>query len=462
MHFFYTGRVEIYWRFILENSFAWEKVVELLKNTISETSYATWFNSIKFLEFKDNIFILEVPNIFTRNVISAQYSSRISEAIKAVMGNEASFLLVLEDDKLQLNHYLGDTGKKTNSNSSTTKGLLNSKYTFDEFVVGSNNQLAHAAAVAVAANPGHSYNPFFVYGPVGIGKTHLVQAIAHKLLNDKPGSIINYVTSENFTNELVESIRFNKMVEFRNKYRNSDLLIIDDIQFIAGKDKTQEEFFHTFSTLHSYNRQIIIASDRPPSEINKLEERLRSRFSMGLICDIQAPDYETRMAILNKKAASLNINLDPEVSAYIAENLTSNIREFEGALTRINALSKLTNVPITLKLATEALKDIFTSNKTKELGPDLIKEVVCRYYKVSVAEIESQKRQKQISLPRQVAMYIIRNLTDLAYADIGSHFGSRDHSTVINAYNNIAKEIEQKESFRKLIDKLILEIKGEN
>lgn len=434
----------------------------MLKTTINDTSYLTWFNSIKFLDFKDNIFIIEVPNMFTRNVISAQYSSKLSEAIKTVMGNDASFLLVLEEDKLELTHFLGDGTKKSNNNTSTTKNLLNQKYTFDEFVVGSNNQLAHAAAAAVAANPGHSYNPFFVYGPVGIGKTHLVQAIAHKLLDDRPDSIINYVTSENFTNELVESIRFNNMVEFRNKYRNSDLLIIDDIQFIAGKDKTQEEFFHTFSTLHSYNRQIIIASDRPPSEINKLEERLRSRFSMGLICDIQPPDYETRMAILNKKAASLNINLDPEVTAYIAENLTSNIREFEGALIRINALSKLTNVPITLELAKEALKDIFTSKKTKELGPDLIKEVVCRYYNVTVAEIESKNRQKQISLPRQVSMYIIRNLTDLAFADIGSHFGSRDHSTVINACNNITKEMEEKETFRKLIDKLILEIKGEN
>lgn len=446
----------------MENSIAWEKVIDIIKNTISDTSFITWFSPIKFLDFKDNIFILEVPSEFNRKIITSQYSAKLSEAIKAVVGNEASFLLVLEKDKLELTHFLGDGGKKASPNPSTARNLLNQKYTFEEFVVGSNNQLAHAAAAAVAANPGHSYNPFFVYGPVGIGKTHLVQAIAHKLLNDKPDSIINYVTSENFTNELVESIRFNKMVEFRNKYRNSDLLIIDDIQFIAGKDKTQEEFFHTFSTLHGYNRQIIIASDRPPSEINKLEERLRSRFSMGLICDIQPPDYETRMAILNKKAASMNISLDPEVTAYIAENLTSNIREFEGALIRINALSKLTNVPITLKLATEALKEIFTSTKSRELGPDLIKEVVCRYYNVTVAEIESKNRHKQISLPRQVAMYIIRNLTDLALADIGTHFGSRDHSTVINACKNITKEMEEKETFRKLIDKLIIEIKGEN
>lgn len=446
----------------MENSILWDKVMDVFKNMVNDTSYLTWFSSLQFLKFQDNIFILEANNEFTRSIITNNYSAKLAEAIKIVAGSEASFLLVLEEDKLELTHCLNDANKKQNTPPSNMKNMLNQRYTFDEFVVGSNNQLAHAAALAVATNPGHSYNPFFVYGPVGIGKTHLVQAIAHKLLDDKPNSIINYVTSENFTNELVESIRFNKMVEFRNKYRNSDLLIIDDIQFIAGKDKTQEEFFHTFSTLHSYNRQIIIASDRPPSEINKLEERLRSRFSMGLICDIQAPDYETRMAILNKKASSMNINLDPEVSAYIAENLTSNIREFEGALIRINALSKLTNVPITLKLATEALKDIFTSTKSKELGPDLIKEVVCRYYNVTVEEIESQKRQKQISLPRQVAMYIIRTLTDLAYADIGSHFGSRDHSTVINAYNNIVKDMEEKESFRKLIDKLILEIKGEN
>lgn len=447
---------------MLDYSLVWDNVLRHIKNNVNDTTFRTWFNSIRFLNFKDNVFMLEVPSDFNKNIITTQHSSILSESIKQIAGEDCQYFIFVENENIDYKSFIEEKPKdESNKNSLQNSSILNPKYTFSEFVVGSNNQLAHAAALAVASDPGHTYNPLFVYGQVGIGKTHLIQAIAQKVLAVKPGSTINYVTSESFTNEVVSSIRYNKMIEFRNKYRNSDVLIIDDIQFIAGKDKTQEEFFHTFNALHNYNKQIILASDRPPSDITMLEERLRSRFSSGLICDIQAPDYETRVAILKKKADAIYLDLSDDVCDYIATNIKTNIREFEGALIRISALSKLTNMPITLNMATEALRDIFTSNRPKEIDADLIKEVVCRYHNISVSDIESKKRPQNITLPRQIAMYIIRSITNLPYADIGKKFGGRDHSTVISACNKIEKEMEKKEKFNDFISMLILEIKGE-
>lgn len=448
---------------MLDYTRIWDDILRNIQSKVNETTYKTWFNSIKYVDFIDNVFILEVPSELNKNVISTQHSEKLSDAIKDEAGENCQYFIIGENEDLDYKKMIQKKSKeKEKTQDLTDKSKLNQKYTFEEFVVGSNNQLAHAAALSVANNPGNSYNPLFIYGQVGLGKTHLIQAIAHKVIENKHDSKINYVTSENFTNEVVLSIKNNKMEEVKNKYRNCDVLIIDDIQFISKKEKTQEEFFHTFNDLHQLGKQIIIASDRPPSEISELEERLRSRFSSGLICDIQAPDYETRVAILQKKAEAMNIKIGDDVCNYIATNIKTNIREFEGALIRISALSKLTNMPITLEMATEALKDIFTSNVPKEIDASLIKEVVCRYYNVSIKELESKKRQQNITFPRQVSMYIIRELTELAYVDIGKEFGGRDHSTVINACKKIESEIEGKESFKKVIDKLILEIKGEN
>ncbi len=448
---------------MLDYAVIWDDILRNLKSKLSETSYKTWFNSIKYIDFIDNVFILEVPSDVSKTAISTNYSEKLSDSIKDIAGENCQYFIIKENEDLDYKKMIQKKSKeKEKSKNISGKNKLNPKYTFSEFVVGSNNQLAHAAAVSVANSPGTSYNPLFIYGQVGLGKTHLIQAIAHKVLDNKENSKINYVTSENFTNEVVMSIKNGKMEEVKNKYRNSDVLIVDDIQFISKKEKTQEEFFHTFNDLYQLGKQIIIASDRPPSEISELEERLRSRFSSGLICDIQAPDYETRLAILQKKAENMNIEMNDEVCNYIASNIKSNIREFEGALNTICAFSKLTNLPITLEMATETLKDIFMSNSPKEIDASLIKEVVCRYYNVSLKDLESKKRSQNITFPRQISMYIIRDLTDLAYVDIGKEFGGRDHSTVINACRKVEKEIQEKESFKKVIDKLILEIKGEN
>ncbi len=441
----------------------WDEILWDIKSKLSDTTYKTWFNNIKYVDFIENVFILEVPSEMNKNVISTSHSEKLADSIKDIAGENCQYFIIEENVDLDYKKIIKKKSKeKEKSKKPSNKSMLNQKYTFDEFVVGSNNQLAHAAALAVAENPGHAYNPLFIYGQVGLGKTHLIQAIAHQVVDNKESATINYVTSENFTNEVVMSIKNGKMEDVKNKYRNSDILIIDDIQFISKKEKTQEEFFHTFNDLHGLGKQIIIASDRPPHEISELEDRLRSRFQWGLICDIQAPDYETRVAILQKKAEAMNIKINDDICNYIATNIKTNIREFEGALIRISALSKLTNMPITLNMATEALKDIFTSNAVKEITPSLIKEVVCRYYNISIKEIESKKRSKNITFPRHIAMYIIRELTELAYVDIGKEFGGRDHSTLINACKKVEKEINEKEGFKKVIDKLILEIKGEN
>ncbi len=448
---------------MLDYATLWDDVLRDIQSKISETTYRTWFNSIKYVDFIDNVFILEVPNEMNKNVITTHQSEKLSDSIKDIAGENCQYFIIEKDKDFDYKKMITKKSKERDKTQKyNDKSKLNQKYTFKEFVVGSNNRLAHAAASSVADNPGHSYNPLFIYGQVGLGKTHLIQAIAHKVIEDNPNSRINYVTSENFTNEVVQSIKNGKMEEVKNKYRNSDILIIDDIQFISKKEKTQEEFFHTFNDLHQLGKQIIIASDRPPSEISELEERLRSRFSQGLICDIQAPDYETRLAILKKKSEAMKLDINNDVCDYIASNIKTNIREFEGALIRISALSKLTNMPITLEMATEALKDIFTSNLEKEINSTLIKEVVCRYYSVSIKELESKRRLKNITFPRQIAMYIIRELTELTLEDIGKEFGGRDHSTVINACKKVENEIIEKESFKKVIDKLILEIKGEN
>ena len=329
---------------------------------------------------------------------------------------------------------------------------LNPKYTFDSFVIGNSNRFAHAASLAVAEAPAKAYNPLFIYGGVGLGKTHLMHAIGHYALQNNPNTKVVYVSSEKFTNELINAIRDDKNDEFRNKYRKVDILLIDDIQFIAGKERTQEEFFHTFNELHGANKQIILSSDRPPKEIPTLEDRLRSRFEWGLIADIQAPDFETRMAILKKKADVEKLNVANEVMVYIATKIKSNIRELEGALIRIVAYSSLTNRPITVELAGEALKDIISNKQNKNVTIDVIQDVVAAYFNLRIEDLKSQRRTRNVAYPRQIAMYLSRKLTDMSLPKIGEEFGGRDHSTVIHAYEKISDSLNTDESLQHTVN----------
>jgi chromosomal replication initiator protein len=346
--------------------------------------------------------------------------------------------------------------QQTPENSSN----LNPKYTFETFVIGESNRFAHAASVAVAEAPAQRYNPMFIYGGVGLGKTHLMHAIGHYTLEQWPNKKVVYVSCEKFTNDFIDSIQNKNNISFRNKYRNVDVLLIDDIQFIAGKEGTQEEFFHTFNALHDANKQIVISSDRPPKEIPTLEERLRSRFEWGLITDIQAPNLETRIAILKKKANTENIDINNDVLVFIANKIQSNIRELEGALIRVNAFSRLTNQPIDVDLATDALKDIISARKPEVITIDLIKEVTAKYFNIEVNDFNLKKRTKSIAYPRQVAMYISREMTELSLPKIGEEFGGRDHSTVIHAIDKINKEMENNFDFKNLINRIMKDIKG--
>lgn len=341
------------------------------------------------------------------------------------------------------------------SQSAIITANLNPKYTFDTFVVGANNNLAHAASLAVAESPGEIYNPLFIYGGVGLGKTHLMHSIGHFILKNNPAAKVLYVTSEKFTNELIDAIR-NKNnfspTEFREKYRNNDVLLIDDIQFIIGKESTQEEFFHTFNALYEAKKQIIISSDKPPKEIETLEERLRSRFEWGLTVDIQSPDYETRMAILRKKEEMEGYNIDNEVIKYIATNIKSNIRELEGALTKIVALSRLDNKEITVELAEEALKDIISPNDKREVTPELVIQVVADHYGITPLDISSQKRNKEIVYPRQIVMYLCRDMVGTPLQMIGKYLGGRDHTTIIHGIEKITAEINKNDTLNNTIE----------
>lgn len=337
---------------------------------------------------------------------------------------------------------------------------LNPKYVFENFVTGNSNRFAHAAALAVAESPAKVYNPFFMYGGVGLGKTHLMHAIGNRILKTQPNLRVLYISSEKFTNELINSIMASNPESFRRKYRNIDVLLVDDIQFLSNKERTQEEFFHTFNTLHDANKQIIISSDRPPREIQTLEDRLRSRFEWGLITDIQAPDLETRIAILRKKAQIENLNVPNDVIVYIASRIDNNIRELEGALTRVVAYASLMNQPINNELATEALKDIFSTTKTKEITLELIQEIVASYFKIKLDDLFAKKRTRNLAFPRQIAMYLCRELTDTSLPRIGEMFGGRDHTTVIHAHDKIARERNEDMKLNNTIKDLIKRIES--
>ncbi|GIM33663.1 chromosomal replication initiator protein DnaA [Paraclostridium bifermentans] len=436
----------------------WEKTLQLIKGELSPPSFNAFFKQIKPLQIQSNTLILLVPNDFTKGILEDRYLNLIESSVNQLSLKKHNIKFVLSENEVK-----GlDKDQQLDDDTQIRKKYpnLNPKYTFDTFVIGNSNRFAHAACVAVAEAPARAYNPLFLYGGVGLGKTHLMHAIGHHIMEQKKDPKVVYVSSEKFTNELINSIKDDRNEEFRNKYRNVDVLLIDDIQFIAGKERTQEEFFHTFNSLHEANKQIIISSDRPPKEIPTLEDRLRSRFEMGLITDIQAPDFETRMAILRKKAQMEDIDVPNEVTVYIAKNIKSNIRELEGALTRVVAYSSLTNRTISFELASEALKDIITTSKHEEITVNRIKEKVSAVFSLKMEDFNSKKRTRSISYPRQVAMYLSRELTDLSLPKIGEEFGGRDHTTVIHAHDKIAKDIENNEDFKEKVNKIILDLKG--
>ena len=435
----------------------WNEIIELLRieHELSNVSFTTWIQPLKVYDVVDNTVFILVNMNASVEYIEKKYLLPLKVCIGEITGIEFEVVFISEDDdrlnEIQNMALEANQIKKTKSVSE--KAGLNPKYTFDTFVVGGNNNFAHAASLAVAESPGEVYNPLFLYGGVGLGKTHLMHSIAHFILNKNPKKKVLYVTSEVFTTDLIEALRNGRnsgnestMSRFREKYRNIDVLLVDDIQFIMGKESTQEEFFHTFNHLHTSGKQIIISSDRPPKDIETLELRLRTRFEMGLIADISSPNYETRMAILQKKIELDHLekyNIPLKVLDYIATNVKTNIRELEGSLNKLIALYKLTNYqyPIDIPLAAEALKDIISSENNREVTPELILDIVAEHFGITIADLKSKKRNEEISYPRQIAMYMIRSMTETPLKSIGIILGGKDHSTVKHGVDKIAAEV---------------------
>ncbi len=388
------------------------------------------------------------------------YAELTSDTIEDITGTRLKPKFVIPQDHSDEEFITDPFPKKVKKEEkgqspAVTKTMLNDKYSFNTFVIGSGNRFAHAASLAVAEAPAKAYNPLFIYGGVGLGKTHLMHAIGHYVIDHNPNAKVVYLSSEKFTNEFINSIRDNKAVNFRNKYRNVDVLLIDDIQFLAGKEQTQEEFFHTFNALHEESKQIVISSDRPPKEIPTLEDRLRSRFEWGLITDITPPDLETRIAILRKKAKAENLDIPNEVMLYIANQIDTNIRELEGALIRVVAYSSLINQDMNADLAAEALKDIIPNSKPKILTITDIQQLVGEHYHVKLEDFKAKKRTKSVAFPRQIAMYLSRELTDSSLPKIGNEFGGRDHTTVIHAHEKISKMLQTDQELQQKVEELI-------
>ena len=430
----------------------WDKILESIRddNELSNVAFKTWLLPLKVFRIEGNILKITAPFEQAATYVENKYKTFLYVAVAEAMGEEYEIRIITEDEALKEKPLESETPKKAAAApapkvAEEQKTNLNPRYTFDTFVIGSNNRFAHAAALAVAESPGKEYNPLFLYGGVGLGKTHLMHSVAHYILQQDPTKKVLYVTSEVFTNELIDSIRNgnnNSMTAFREKYRNIDVLLIDDVQFIIGKESTQEEFFHTFNALHSANKQIIISSDRPPKDMETLEARLQSRFEWGLIADISSPDYETRMAILRKKEELDGYNIDDEVIRYIATNIKSNIRELEGALNKLVALSNLEKREINISMAEEVLKDIISPNQKREVTPQVILDVVAEHYGISVSDIIGGKRNAEIVTPRQVVMYLCREITDTPYKAIGILLGNRDHSTIIYGDGKVRKQLQ--------------------
>ncbi|HXH87817.1 MAG TPA: chromosomal replication initiator protein DnaA [Gaiellaceae bacterium] len=443
----------------------WEEVSGRLKGALNEQTFGTWFAEAGGAELSDDAFTLAVPNDFTREWIEGHFLGLIRAAVKDATGHERSVRLTVRDfaPAAPVERDRSDSDEApvlVRPPEPAASGGMNGKYTFDLFVIGSSNRFAHAAALAVAEAPAQAYNPLFIYGSTGLGKTHLLQAIGQYVGEHGNGLTARYVTSETFMNDFINSLRDKRIEGFKQRYRTYDVLLVDDVQFLEGKDRMQEEFFHTFNTLYEAGKQIVLSSDRPPKEIATLEERLRSRFEWGLITDIQPPDLETRIAILRKRVKTDQIHVpDPDVLTYVAERVTTNIRELEGALTRVVAFSSLTGRAMTVELAEDVLKDVFPQGQAVEISIRSIQETVSERFGMTINELCSAKRSQAIAYPRQVAMYLSRALTDSSLPKIGKEFGGRDHTTVMHANAKIEGMIREDRSVYNLVQELTARIK---
>ncbi len=430
----------------------WYDAREIIRPQISAVMFHRWIDALDPVTVQNGILVLEASDDVVKNTISEYYSDKVRDAVQKAEPSVLDVLLILPS---QRKDFVRTMTEEVSLNSLT----LNPEYTFDTFVVGKSNNFAHAASLAVVEAPGKAYNPLFLYGGVGLGKTHLMHAIGHAVKEANPAARIVYVTSEMFTNDLIEALRAGKNVEFRQRYRNVDLLMIDDIQFIAGKQSVQEEFFNTFNTLHNAGKQIVISSDRPPKEIKALEERLSSRFEWGLVADIQAPDLETRTAILRNRAQNKNVEIGDDIINFIAENIVDNIRKLEGSLNRVIAYARLRRLPITLNLAKEAMKDMLPQKKEIVITPERIRETVAEYYSIPIESLLSQRRDREVVMPRQIAMYFCHTLLSLPYKKISMLFERNDHTTAISACEKISKMIEEDPSFADTIESIKIRIK---
>jgi len=456
---------------LIEMNELWSKILEIIKGELGPQSYNSWFINTKIVKFKDQELTISVPSDFCKDWLEKHYIEFIKDILKRTINVDDNLKIEFKIDHQNIFPSTPSTPsipstpkketKKVEASLKNNEIILKSKYTFDNFVVGNSNRFAHAACLAVAQSPAKSYNPLFVYGGVGLGKTHLMRAIGNYITQYNNQSEVNilYISSEKFTNELINSIRDDRTVAFRDRYRNVDLLLIDDIQFLAGKERTQEEFFHTFNTLYDSNKQIVITSDRPPQEIPTLEDRLISRFECGLITDIQPPDLETRIAILRKKAQTEKLNIPDEVINFIAEKIPSNIRQLEGALNKLIAYSTLTKNNLSTSLAQDILKDIIPL-ENKVISINQIQKAISDYFNIKLSALLSKKRTKDIVTARQIAIYISRELTELSLPVIGAAFGGKDHTTILHSYNKIKNKIGKDKGLKSTIDNLSLKIKN--
>lgn len=437
----------------------WDKSLSKIAEKVGDSTFDLWFKPIKLLQLKDKTIALEIPNRFFRDWIEDNYPTIIADAVESILGYPLTVKYkIAEKEDAALRRM--DSRLENRRNKLASRGIyLNPRYTFDTFVVGPSNQFAHAAAMRVGENPGYAYNPLFIYGGVGLGKTHIINAIGNAIVDKNPGMIVYYVTAEQFTNEVISSIRHEKMAELKEKYRNVDVLLIDDIHFISGKTTTQEEFFHTFNSLYEKQRQIVISSDRSPIEIADITDRLRSRFSMGLIADIQSPEVETKVAIIYKKADAEKLAISDEVAYFIATKIKSNIRELEGCLIKLGAHASLTGMPIDINMAKNVLKDLI-SEDDKPITVETIQKAVCEYFGMKAQELKTKKRTKEVANARQIAMYIAKQHTQLSLSEIGRCFGGKDHATVIYACKQIEDKRNRDENLNKSIENINKKLRG--
>ncbi|MDD5223436.1 MAG: chromosomal replication initiator protein DnaA [bacterium] len=432
----------------------WEKSKESLREKIGAENFDVWFDQSRPLELREDNFVLEVKNQFQKEWIEENYRSFISTSLSQVARKPIQFTVVVKPE-------VPAERKKTLRTVKTPGYILDSNYTFEKFKVGPSNQFAHAAALAVSENPGGNYNPLFLYGGVGVGKTHLLTAIGHRILKNFSDSRLIFIPAEHFVNEMINSIRFEKMSEFRSKYRdNCDVLLLDDIQFIASKERTQEEFFHTFNSLYSLKKQIVITCDRFPKEMEALDERLRSRFEWGLIADIQPPEIEVKIAILKEKAETNGITLPDDVALFLANTASSNIRELEGSLIRISAFASFYNSEINLDFAKKVFKNISSQSEGVPVSIESIQKAVATHFNLKISDLKSTRKLKTFTVPRQIAMYLSRKLTNASFPEIGNKFGGKDHSTVIHATKKIKKQIEDNIQLSMTIERITKDLKG--